>query len=381
MTGLLRRRLLAGAGAALGASIAGCLGDGAEPTDGGSDDESGGGSDGSPAEPSTSPLEVWTPAATATPLFVEYADLADVRQHESALRADTLEEIPLRPREPAASVIDELTDGDPALESVLAFGPEPAEGAQVIAGECDPDRLADREPDDVVDGYDVYAGEEPSIAVSSETVIVATGGGPTLGDVLDAGLDGVDRRTATDDRLELLFEHLGDATFSWMERAERDEVAGLSWSLEGDAASLAAVAEADEVENVEEYFETEFGDELDDVSRVPEGDAVVATAAVPIDEFEYENLFGDRDEPGQEAQAGVSIDVDPEAREVAVMVTAMGNADRVEVYDHDNDRNAELSSVGEMATLEYDAGASGRVQVIAVAGETRTVVASDSFEF
>ncbi|TYT61560.1 type IV pilin [Natrialba swarupiae] len=99
---------------------------------------------------------------------------------------------------------------------------------------------------------------------------------------------------------------------------------------------------------------------------------------------------------GQEAQAGVSIDVDETQEEIQVEVTSMGNADHVNlssngIGDSDEWDNADTDelTVGNVTNLEYEDGSdsalddSGTISAVAVINETdtETQVASEDWDF
>ncbi|MEY7847597.1 type IV pilin [Natrarchaeobius sp. A-rgal3] len=98
---------------------------------------------------------------------------------------------------------------------------------------------------------------------------------------------------------------------------------------------------------------------------------------------------------GQEAQAGVSIDVDESDEQVRVEVTSLGNADHVNLTTSDTgvasaweSADTAYLTVGDVTRLEYDSGAgpideSGTLAAVAVinATETETMVASEDWDF
>ncbi|MCW8172810.1 type IV pilin [Natrialba swarupiae] len=98
---------------------------------------------------------------------------------------------------------------------------------------------------------------------------------------------------------------------------------------------------------------------------------------------------------GQEAQAGVSIDVDETQEEIQVQVTSLGNADHVNLTSNGIGESSEWDTadtdeltVGNVTTLEYDDGNgaiddSGTISAVAVINETQTEtqVASEDWEF
>ncbi|MEY7849813.1 type IV pilin [Natrarchaeobius sp. A-rgal3] len=98
---------------------------------------------------------------------------------------------------------------------------------------------------------------------------------------------------------------------------------------------------------------------------------------------------------GQEAQAGVSIDVDETEEEVQVEITSLGNADHVNLtsseFDSPDEDDITNMVVGNTVTLEHDVGgtgsddieASGTISAVAVINETETEtqVASEDWDF
>ncbi|RQG88961.1 type IV pilin [Natrarchaeobius halalkaliphilus] len=87
---------------------------------------------------------------------------------------------------------------------------------------------------------------------------------------------------------------------------------------------------------------------------------------------------------GQEAQAGVSMEVDNNDGEVQVEVSSIGNSDHVEIGgDADFDENLNVGDVQVLNNSEHDLGTNGTVTAIAVINEsdTRTQVASESYDF
>ncbi|AXR79227.1 type IV pilin [Natrarchaeobaculum sulfurireducens] len=95
---------------------------------------------------------------------------------------------------------------------------------------------------------------------------------------------------------------------------------------------------------------------------------------------------------GEEAQAGVSIDVDETAQgNITVEVTSSGNADHVDfrssAFDSDEEDRVENMTVGDSETMsnadgnfEHDNGTVTAVAVIEADG-TETQVGSESFDF
>ncbi|MCW8172873.1 type IV pilin [Natrialba swarupiae] len=94
---------------------------------------------------------------------------------------------------------------------------------------------------------------------------------------------------------------------------------------------------------------------------------------------------------GQEAQAGVSIDVDETQEEIQIQITSMGNADHVNLTSNGqggnwDDADTDELTVGNVTTLDYDAGhieSEGTISAVAVINETQTEtqVASEDWDF
>ncbi|MBZ6495966.1 type IV pilin [Natrinema longum] len=97
---------------------------------------------------------------------------------------------------------------------------------------------------------------------------------------------------------------------------------------------------------------------------------------------------------GQEAQAGVSMEVDNSATEVQVEVTSLGNADHVNITSSDWDNTPSSSEtdylkVGDAVTYNYDSSSSddltesGQMSAVAVINEseTKTQVGSEEWDF
>ncbi|MHC3439231.1 type IV pilin [Natrialbaceae archaeon A-gly3] len=97
------------------------------------------------------------------------------------------------------------------------------------------------------------------------------------------------------------------------------------------------------------------------------------------------------DSVSQEAQAGVTIDVDESDEKITIEVTSLGNADEVRLGGDFDDTNLDDGgdptdglTVGDVTTLEDGSGdASGTITAVAVinADDTETQVASEDFDF
>ncbi len=96
---------------------------------------------------------------------------------------------------------------------------------------------------------------------------------------------------------------------------------------------------------------------------------------------------------GQEAQAGVSMEVDSAANEVQVEVTSLGNSDHVNLTSSDWSGSSAPSSaknmkVGDAVTYAYNGGSgdiaqTGQMSAVAVINEseTQTQVGSEEWDF
>ncbi|PCR89470.1 type IV pilin [Natrinema ejinorense] len=97
---------------------------------------------------------------------------------------------------------------------------------------------------------------------------------------------------------------------------------------------------------------------------------------------------------GQEAQAGVSMEVDSAANEVQVEVTSLGNSDHVNLTSSDWNTgsgapsSAEYMKVGDAVTYAYNGGSgdiaeTGQMSAVAVINEseTETQVGSEEWDF
>lgn len=100
------------------------------------------------------------------------------------------------------------------------------------------------------------------------------------------------------------------------------------------------------------------------------------------------------DSVDQEAQAGVTIDVDQGEEEVQVEVTSLGNADHINITSNDwddlenDDDEVTYLTVGDTETYSYDSSngdiqSSGTISAVAVINETdtQTQVESEDWDF
>lgn len=369
------RRGLLSAGAGFAVLSAGCLGrlsdddgDGSENTDE---------SDGS----DLSPLERWVPASGSSELLFHYRDLTAVRQYEDALRTDVVESVPTLPDGESSEFVEQVADGEPAVDAVCRFGSKGVVGNVVVSGSFDPGAVdADRES--VAGDFEVLERDGVSVAVSEETVVVSPSDGADLDAVLAAGLEGTDRRIDAHGNFAQLTDRVGDSTFLWGEYEGSDDGSGaaFSWTLGAETTTYSGLAVYADADKTAEFEET-MSERFDDVTVEVDGAVGVATRTVPTQEYEYRGLFAERGSQPTRPQAGVSIDSDPSDRTVTVTYVSRGSTvDRLEISD-ESGNEAEMTRVGETMTFEYDAGASGELTVVAVGSETEVVVATYTYSF
>lgn len=387
MTNTSRRRLLAAAGAGIAAVSAGCLDDfGSESEPDTSDDNNDGTDDAEsdPTDAALSPLEQWIPASGSEEFAFHYRDLAAVREHADALASGVVDDVPRAPEGTTGAIVERVSTDAP-LRSVLEFGPKEKGRNYVVAGSFDPAAI-DGEPASTVGDFEVYDRDDSSVAVSAATIVSSGPHGATVDAMLAAGTDRTDRRADESERFASLLEELGEHTFVWGGHDESNSddgpaVAAYSWTLGEETTAASTVAVYPDSDRTDE-FERQMADTFDDVSVETDGNVGVATRTIPTSEFAYRDLFAERSGSARQAapQAGVEISVNSSSRTVDVVFTASGNTDVLEIHDDDGKR-AELTEVGEMETLEYDAGESGTIRVVAVNDEAQAEVATESFEF
>ncbi|WP_049901854.1 hypothetical protein [Natrinema sp. J7-1] len=381
MNDVSRRELLATTGAGTSGIVltAGCLDqlsengtDGTEDTDesNATDDETATG---------MSPLERWVPASGSENLRFHVRDLAAIRRSAADLRAAVAEDVPRLPTGDSREIVEKVADDDSAGASVCRFGSEGVAGNVVVTGTFDPGAV-DAERESSIGEFAVLERDGVSAAVSAETVVVSSADSAALETILSAGVEGTDPRVGEHDHFAQLLERVGvdERAVLWGEY--EGDAAGTgraySWSFGADTSTYRAVAVYADPERTAD-FEAGMTDQFDDVTVTVDGNVGVATRTVPTEEYEYRNLFANSRPAGR---AGAYIEVDQSSRTVTVTYTASSNADRIEVRA-DGETRETLTDVGQQATLEYDAGASGTVQVVAVSGDTETQVARKSVSF
>lgn len=331
-----------------------------------------------------SPLERWVPASGSSELLFHYRDLTAVRQYEDVLRADVVESVPTLPDGESSEFVEQVTDGERAVDSVCRFGSEGVVGNVVVSGSFDPGAV-DAELESAAGDFDSFERNGISVAVSEETVVVSPSDGAGLEAILAAGVEGTDRRIESDGNFASMGERISESTFVWGEHEQQSEDgtngvgAAYSWSLGAETVTYSVVAAYPDPDRTDE-FESEFGDSATDMTVEVDGNVGVATKTSPTEEYEFQDLFAERGSEPTGPYAGASIDTDWKSNAVVVMYHSSGNADRLEVRDEDGVR-AELTEVGETATLEYESGASGTVTVVAIKAERETVILTDTYSF
>ncbi|OLZ41183.1 hypothetical protein A6E15_09365 [Natrinema saccharevitans] len=371
-----RRKLLATTGAGLAAFGAGCLG-----RFGGEDDESDDAE--SPTEDGDStvtPLERWVPTSGSEELLFHYRDLTALETYEDALQASVIEAVPTLPDGDSAAVVEAAADGTDAIDSVLRFGSEGVVGNVVVDGSFDPDAL-ETDGSSSVGEFETFGRDDVSVAVSEETIVVSPADGAALEAILAAGIEGADRRIDSHGNFAQLVDRVGDSTFLWGEYEGRDDGVGavFSWELGAERAAYSGIAVYADADGTDE-FEDAMADRSADLTVETDGNVGVATRVVPVEEYEYRDLFAERGSQPTEPYAGVSLDTDRKPNAVVVMYHSSGTADRVEVRDESGVR-VELTEVGQAETIEYESGTSATITVVAVSGDEESVLMTETVSF
>lgn len=371
-----RRKLLATTGTGLAALGAGCLGG-----FGGEDDESDDAE--SPTEDGDStatPLERWVPTSGSEELLFHYRDLTALETHEDALQPSVIEAVPTLPDGDSAAVVEDAADGTDAIDSVLRFGSEGVVGNVVVSGSFDPDAL-ETDGDSSVGAFETFGRDDVSVAVSEETIVVSPADGADLEAILAAGIEGTDRRVDSHGNFAQLTDRLGDSTFLWGEYEGSDDGVGaaFSWELGAERATYSGIVVYADADGTDE-FEDAMADRSADLTVETDGDVGVATRTVPIEEYEYRDLFAERGSQSTEPYAGVSLDTDRKPNAVVVIYHSSGTADRVEVRDESGVR-VELTEVGQAETIEYESGTSATITVVAVSGGEESVLVTETVSF
>ena len=380
MVNVQRRRLIAAAGAGVAALGAGCL-DEASSDDGTTDDETDAADEESTGEGSDLPLlERWIPASGPSEVLFHYRDLAAVRSHEDALQPSVLEAVPTIPDDELGDHVGAVTDGEPSVDAVLRFGSEGTVGNAVVTGTFDSASLEGGEP--AAGEFETVERDGASVAVSGDAIVVSTSDGPALSEILAAGAEGTDRRVDAAENFARLADRLADCTFAWGEYAGSGDGDGngsaFSWTLGPETTEYSTVAVYADAAGTDEFEESMRG--TDGVTVEVDGNVGVATETVPTEEYRYRDLFAERGSRSTQPRAGVSLDVDRASRTVTVTYRSGDNTDRLEVIA-DGEVREELTEVGTTATLEFDAGESTEITVVAANDEAERVVARESYEF
>lgn len=371
-----RRRLLAaaGVGTSLTALSAGCLDTLSE----NETDESNEPDDSSAS--SMTPLERWVPASGSAELLFHYRDLTAVRRYEDDLQAAVVEDVPTVPDGEGGEVVEQLTDDESAVKSVLRFGSKGIAGNVVVAGSFDPDAV-DAESESAAGEFGILERDGISVAVSANTVVVNPDDGADLDAVLAAGVEGTNRRVDEHEHFAQLTECVGESTFLWGEyEGDADGTgAAFSWTIGSDTSTYARAAVYADADRTDEFEETMSG-QSKDVTVEVDDNVGVATRTVPTEEYEYQDLFAERGSEPTRPRAGVSIDSDSSDRTVTVSYLSRSKVDRLEISDESGNED-EMTEVGQTVTFGYETGASGELTVVAVGNETKIVAASYSYSF
>ncbi|MFD1564829.1 hypothetical protein ACFR99_14915 [Haloarchaeobius amylolyticus] len=374
-----RRRLLAATGASAGlASSAGCLGGLGFSTDDGNGADTTGETDDGTSD--LMPLERWVPTTGSVELLFHYRDLATVRQHEDALQPAVLESIPTMPDGDSSEVVEQVADGEPAVDSICRFGSEGVAGNVVVSGSFDPDAV-DATFESAAGNFDRFERDGVSVAISEETLVVSPSDGADLETILAAGVEGTDRRVDSHGNFAQLVDRVRDSTFLWGEYEGSDNGVGaaFSWELDAERATYSGIALYADADGTDE-FEDAMADRSANLTVETDGNVGVATRTVPIEEYEYRDLFAERGSQSTEPYAGVSLDTDRKPNAVVVMYHSSGTADRVEVRDESGVR-VELTEVGQAETIEYESGTSATITVVAVRGDEESVLITETVSF
>ncbi|WP_226040747.1 hypothetical protein [Natrinema sp. DC36] len=371
-----RRRLLA-AGASLTALSAGCL-------DRLSDDEAADSEEPDESDENNgsdlSPLVRWVPASGSSELLFHYRDLTAVRQYENALRADVVESVPTLPDGESREFVEQVTDGESAVDSVCRFGSEGVTGNVFVSGSFDPGAV-DADLESAAGAFGIFERDDVSIAVSGETVVVSPADGADLEAILAAGVEGTDRRIDAHGNFAQLTERVGDSAFLWGEYEGSDDGAGaaFSWTFGAETTTYSTIAVYTDADETDE-FEESFADQPDDVTVETDGNVGIATKTIPSEEYEYQDLFAERGSQPTEPYAGVSLDTNRKPNAVVVTYHSSGTADRVEVRDESGVR-VELTEVGQAETIEYESGTSATITVVAVGDGEENVLITEPVSF
>ncbi|WP_227014864.1 hypothetical protein [Natronorubrum aibiense] len=212
MKNIQRRELLvtAGIGTALTTVGAGCLDQGAG-TNRPDDETDETGDPDTEGECERTLLERWVPASSSSKLLFHYRDRSAFRQYEDALQADVVASVPTMPAGPSSDVIEDVAGGEPAVDAVCRFGSEGVVGNVVVSGSFDPGAV-DAELESAIGAFELFEHDAGSVAVSTEMVVVSPADGAALETILEAGVEGTDRRINASDGFARLADRVGDRT-------------------------------------------------------------------------------------------------------------------------------------------------------------------------
>lgn len=397
------------------AALAGCLSDGR--ADGTSSPD-----DSSTATRTATEADTTTPADGAfavgdwlpAPATVEGGDhqpFAVLRPealapHTDALGRDYYDELVTGP-------VTDLTGVDPEhVRTHVAI-----ESASVVDGSFDGDAVTTSLEEDgfersgTHEGFDVWTGEERSVAVGDDRLVVGRGGDGATAAVeatVDAGVGATERyRSASDAAAELL-ARLDDGHIRFGVTQDPPEETdaehgtfagntGLGYrAAVGDDTSVLLVftfpsADDADPDAVQEWVDAAGpGGALSDMRDVSvEADGTVVTVSGTIDTGDVPqsglgNFFVSRgSQPQSNVQAGASVQVDDTADTLEVYWTSNQNADHLTVTVQPADGSPveeRIDEVGGSVGYDGDDGETVTVSVVAHAGDRSTVVLERTVE-
>ncbi|ELY87352.1 hypothetical protein C483_18723 [Natrialba hulunbeirensis JCM 10989] len=391
-TSFPRRRLLATTGAISALAVgAGCLDDSdsesdpedPDETETESDDTTNGTDDLTSTVSTDTDLRThlqWLPAAADADgdgeITIHYADLEAIRTHESELSDEFRESTQLELADLDIDDIDQFGDAT-AIETSLSFGIDSSAANIAFGGSFTPE-ASDMDPTETIGEFTVFEPGNGTIAVSDAWLLVSHPDGLGVETLLEAGRGETELLVETDETTATLAEVL-ESTSIAIGRVTGADAATGELAAVGHGATLdsetstvtfvGVTADGDDPDSLREELERSGG-ELEDFTVETAESTAVGEGTVPTDEVQLPSLG---QSVQQEVQAAVSVDVDHGEQTAEVVFTASGNADHVEVEDGLN-QSERLDAVGERVTLTYDEGDETTIQVIAVAGDRKTVV-------
>ncbi|ELY98994.1 hypothetical protein C482_10571 [Natrialba chahannaoensis JCM 10990] len=327
----------------------------------------------------------WVPAEANADgeITLHYADLEAIRTHESDLSDDFRESTQLELADLDIGDINQFGDAE-AIETSLSFGIDSSAADFAFAGTFTPD-AADAEPTETVDEFSVFEYENGTIAVSEEWLLGSHPDGLGVETLLEAGRGGTELLVETDEATATLSGELESTSIAIGRITGADavdaELAGVGHgaTLDSETSAVTFVGVTADGNDPDAFVDEleRSGGGLDDFTFETTESTAVGEGTVPTDEVQLPSLGRS---VGQEARASVTISVDETERTADVGLTSLSNADKVNVIDG-LDQNETIEEVGGMVTLTYDEGDETTIQVIAVAGSTKTVVASEEIAF